>query len=401
VAAGFDSEAARGGDWGFVPAAGLPAPLRRALHEAAVGGLVGPVNADGLSWLLRKRGEVYYGIKPGKGPDVPYEVVHHRNAPEGDALRRAIQSDLVGFFAESRRQAYVNEAARLMGIRQVRVPIGQLLIHTDALDDGEVAVLGRVVQAALRAHRELWGRRVPLRPFRQQVLVYALARKADHDHLHRLWSSGGGPRPAVGPRGPGGSSWTPSGEYIPASRILAIPCEETAGHLPVPTLIHEAIHMLDFERVYGAGVRPSQWFEEGLASYFGASQITSDLAIEPGTIRRSGTIIAGSVRLQFDPRAQLREYLRDVRDRGRLELETLISPGGELWSGPRAPSAYAAAWTLVHYLLHGDKGRHRPAFLDYMALEARGEGGVEPFRKLLGRDLGPLQEGWQAHEERI
>src|SRR3989442_222430 len=39
---------ARGGDWGFVSAATLPAAGRKALHEARVGGLAGAGDARGL-----------------------------------------------------------------------------------------------------------------------------------------------------------------------------------------------------------------------------------------------------------------------------------------------------------------------------------------------------------------
>jgi hypothetical protein len=384
------------GDWGFVSAATLPARVRRALHEAAVGSVVGPVQAEGLHYLMVKRGEIYYGIKPGAGPDLEYQVVHERNGPPAAALRDVIEADLVDYLAESRRQAYVNEAARLMGFRQARFDAGRLLIHTDALDDTELEMLARLVQAAVRAHEELWSPLVPLRPLQQQVLVYALARRADHDRLHRLWHTGPGVR--GGERRVG-----PAGEYIPASRIISIPCEETGGHLPVPTLIHETIHMLDYERVYRAGVRPSQWFEEGVASYHGLSHVGADLRLEPGDIRRSGTLVAGTARLQFDPRAQLRIYHKGIRDSGPVSLSDLLATGAgdPFWTGSRAVRAYSAAWTLVHYLLHGERRRHRDAFLRYAALEARGAGGPDAFARLFGPDLEALEAAWHDYEERL
>ena len=83
------------------------------------------------------------------------------------------------------RQAYLNEAARVMGIRQVLAEIGQLEIHTDVLDEEEIKMLGQVVEASIRAHEEFWAPLVPLRPFNQQIQVYAWARQADHDRLHR------------------------------------------------------------------------------------------------------------------------------------------------------------------------------------------------------------------------
>jgi len=71
-----------------------------------------------------------------------------------------------------------------------------------------------------------------------------------------------------------------------------VPCERMSGHLPVPIVIHEAIHMLDYERTYGPGTAV-EVVRGRLATYFGFSQIGSRLNIEPGDIRRSGTIQAG------------------------------------------------------------------------------------------------------------
>ncbi len=387
------------GDWGLVSAAALPGPLRVALHEARVGGLAGPVEADGRHYLMEKRGEVYYAIQSPAGEPVTYRILHQRNCPDGEALKRVIDADIAEYFADNRRQTYMDEAARLMGIRQVITDLGLLRIHTDALDPDEVKVLGEVVQSVIAAHAVFWAPIVPLRSLRQRIDVYAFARTADHDRLFRLLGSGdAGP----GARAGAGGGWIASGEYIPASRILSVATEEMGGHLPVTVVVHEAIHMLDYERVYDAGVRPSQWFEEGLASYFRFSQVDARLVIEPGTIRRSGVIVAGTVRLQFDPRQNLLDYLRRRGERP-LRLQRLIGarPADPLWTGRQAAEAYGAAWTLVHFLLHGDKGGHRGAFQRYAAMEARGAASPEAFRALFGPDLDALEAGWRAYEERL
>src|SRR3989442_8211276 len=189
-AAGPAEPPVRGGDWGFVSAATLPAAVRKALHEARIGGHAGPVSAEGLHYLLLKLGEVYYALRlRDDGGELSYQILYERNAPEGDALRRAVESDIADYLAESRRQSYVNEAARLMGIRQVEMQVGQLQIRTDVLDDAEIRMLGQVVEAAMRAHEEFWAPLVPLRPFRQQILVYAWAHQTDHDRLHGLWQA--------------------------------------------------------------------------------------------------------------------------------------------------------------------------------------------------------------------
>ncbi|HEV8701483.1 MAG TPA: hypothetical protein VGV60_09465 [Candidatus Polarisedimenticolia bacterium] len=381
-----------GGDWGFVSAATLPAAARKALHEAPVGGYAGPVSAEGLHYLFLKKGEIYYALRPRPDAETSYQIVHQRNAPPGEALRLAVEGDIADYLAETRRQSYVNEAARQMGMRQVRKEIGQLLVHTDVLDDREIDRLGQVVEAAVRAHEAFWSPLVPLRPFNQQVLVFAWARQGDHDRLHRLWAPGRKPE-----------IWSYAGEYIPASRILSVPCEAMRGHLPIPILIHEAIHMLNYERTYQAGVRPSKWFEEGLATYFGYSQIGGQLSIEPGSIRRSGTIVAGDVMLQFDPRSPLNDYLKRIRDEGAIPLRPLLTAraGDPFWSGGRGDLAYNASWTLVHFLLHGDKGRYKAPFLEYARAEAAGEGGIETFAGLFGRDFAALETAWHRYEESL
>jgi TonB family protein len=398
----------RGGDWGLVSAATLPAAVRRALHEAPVGGLAGPVAAEGLHYLILKRGEVYYALKPRPGGDLTYQVLHQKNAPEGDALKQAVERDIADYLAESRRQIYVNEAARLMGIRQSSAQVGRLEIRTDVLPEDEIKTLGQVVESVVRTQQAFWSPLVTLRPFNQQILVYAWAREADHDRLHRMWQAGSaGPVPEP-PAEPGRAAsktklWSFIGEYLPASHILSVPCERMGGHLNVPILIHEAIHMLDYERVYAAGARPSQWFEEGLATYFGFSQIGARLDIEPGDIRRSGTIVSGNVRLQFDPRTPLQEYLRKIRDDGPMPLRALLESGAgdPTWTGERTIRAYCASWTLVHFLLHGAKGARRAEFEEYARAEARGAGGYDTFVRLFGPDLASLEAAWHRYEENL
>src|SRR3989442_1606865 len=55
---------ARGGDWGFVSAATLPAAVRKALHEARVGGLAGPVSAPGVDEPPPEPGPGLFALRP-------------------------------------------------------------------------------------------------------------------------------------------------------------------------------------------------------------------------------------------------------------------------------------------------------------------------------------------------
>ena len=275
-----------------------------------------------------------------------------------------------------------------MGIRLTRREIGRLLIHTDVLAPAEVEMLGRVVESTVRAHERFWGERVPLRPLTEQILVYALARQRDHDRLHRLWAGASSPNAST------------EGEYIPSSRILSFPCEAMGGHLPVPYVIHEAIHMLNYERVYPEGTVTSRWFEEGLASYFGFSRVDTRLRIEAGDIGRSSLLNVEGFRIQFDPRTELREHRRRLEQRGPLPLRMLLGADetDPLWTGHRSSRAYGSSWTLVHFLMHGERERYRRAFMEYAEQEANGRGGLEAFAGLLGPDLDALEASWHEYE---
>lgn len=387
-------ESALDSDWGLVAAAELPGALRQALHEARVGAWTGPVAADGRQYVLRKSGEVYYAIlPPGTGPEVQYQIVHQRGVAEGDGLKQAIDADVADFMAERHRRDYMNEAARLMGIRQARTELGQLVIHSDMLTADETAVLGQVVSSAVRAHQEFWAGVTTLRLFRQPVYVYAFGKRGDHVRVQQLWRG----------RRLAGAAATAVGEYLPASRILAFPCEPIGGHVPIPIVVHEAIHMLDYERVYPPRSQPSKWFEEGLANYFGFSRLDGDLNLDAGSIRSSAMIVIGSARVQFDPRAELREHLRLTRVEGPMPLEPLLAagPDDELWAGGRSARAYGAAWTLIHFLRHGDRGRREAAFEQYAAREAAGHGGLAAFKEIFGPDLTALETAWHDYESTL
>ncbi|HKQ98673.1 MAG TPA: hypothetical protein VJV75_12420, partial [Candidatus Polarisedimenticolia bacterium] len=84
-------------------------------------------------------------------------------------------------------------------------------------------------------------------------------------------------------------------------------------------------------------------------------------------------------------------------------LQALIgaAPGDALWTGNDSARAYGAAWTLVHFLLNADRGKHAALFRQYAAREARGEGGAAAFRAIFGEDLSSLEAAWHDYEEAL
>lgn len=127
---------------------------------------------------------------------------------------------------------------------------------------------------------------------------------------------------------------------------------------PYHWMLHEATHQLNTEV---AGFTLAKWANEGLAAYFGTSRLRDGVLlpgrIDPDTYpvwKLGGLDLSGSLD-------------RDVR-RGR------IIPLRALITGVDAPPFernlnlyYVEYWSLVHFLLHGNGGRHAAAFKRMLA----------------------------------
>jgi len=157
---------------------------------------------------------------------------------------------------------------------------------------------------------------------------------------------------------------------------------DSRGPSPVHWMLHEATHQLDTE---WAGFPRTPWVEEGLASYFGTSRI-ADGVLRPG---------------ELDPDTYPLWWLEDLRlsgDRERDIAYRKLVPLRELIDndGPPIPADvnryYIGYWSLVHYLLHGDGGRHADAF---RAMVAHG-GSLEDFERLVG-PVDRVEAGWYAY----
>lgn len=140
---------------------------------------------------------------------------------------------------------------------------------------------------------------------------------------------------------------------------------------PYHWMLHEATHQLNTEV---AGFTLAKWANEGLATYFGTSVLRGGV-LQPGIIdpdtypvwKLGGLGLSGSLD-------------RDVR-RGR------IIPLRALITGVDAPPFernlnlyYVEYWSLVHFLLHGDGGRHAAAFKRMLAEGAT----IDAFERAFG-----------------
>ncbi len=144
-----------------------------------------------------------------------------------------------------------------------------------------------------------------------------------------------------------------------------------------PTVQHEGFHQ--FAHYVIRGKRPT-WINEGLAEYFEAGLWTGDGfvtgVIQPGKLKRLQKIIHQNKLLPFEKMMSMShaEWNR-----------TLIA------SSQTGGVNYIQAWSMVHFLVHGDNGRYREAFANHIKDLSRGMDWKESFANRFGNDIDGFQ----------
>lgn len=161
-------------------------------------------------------------------------------------------------------------------------------------------------------------------------------------------------------------------------------CHAYAG--PAPNrhhwMLHEATHQLLREV---SGYRPARWANEGIASYFGASRVVR------GRLR-PGLASGDAYPVWWLPRTALTGDLRrDVEGGAIVGLDGLLDSDG-VDIGPHLNAYYVGWWSLAHFLLHGQGGRHADGFRQVVA-----EGATrESFERHIG-PVGVVERQWYAY----
>lgn len=187
------------------------------------------------------------------------------------------------------------------------------------------------------------------------------------------------------------SAQRPKGHYIPALDVLTLHTDADAPGALADTLIHEAAHQMIDQRLYGSGHPPSLWISEGLASYFGYAYRDESGRFHFDQVGGKSVALLRGERpaSSREPARRLRAF-RDRARRGEQGPDGLVHAVLALREPPRfyfdadARLNYAVGWLAVHFLLHGDDGRHAGAFAGFLALDADGRGTPEALYAQIG-----------------
>lgn len=141
---------------------------------------------------------------------------------------------------------------------------------------------------------------------------------------------------------------------------------DAAARNPHHWATHEAVHQLARK---ASGFRRNRWIDEGLASYFSASKRV-DGRLQPGNI---------------DPTAYPAWWLPEsaAKPDMPMTLEVLLSNSGGPDVDTHFNQYYLSAWSLTHFLLHRENGRHAGAYRAFL------EAGAD--RNAFLRHIGSLE----------
>ena len=199
----------------------------------------------------------------------------------------------------------------------------------------------------------------------------------------------------------------PVGHYGSALDALVIHTDAEGGEGLPQTLVHEAAHQLVHRRFYPGEARASTWADEGLATYFGNTFMDSERKFHAGVVggKRIALLRGAREEGRTDARARLarvRQALERSREGGPSAAALLVSADEPAeFYGEGVLERYDLSWVLVHYLLHGDGGRHAEGFRRFLALDAAGRGDAAALERETGLELRTLDAALAAHLKTI
>jgi hypothetical protein len=159
-----------------------------------------------------------------------------------------------------------------------------------------------------------------------------------------------------------------SGTYSRRSLIAVAPRPGGSWHV----VQHEGFHQFAHRMIRG---HLPTWLNEGLATYFGAGVWTGD------------SLVVGAIS---------RHWLKRVKsmiDSGKLmPLDKMLDMKQKEWNDKLKSQNYLQARSMVHFLVHADKGKYQTALSSYIRDLSQGRSSSAAFRKRFGKNVKAFQD---------
>lgn len=153
------------------------------------------------------------------------------------------------------------------------------------------------------------------------------------------------------------------------------------------TLQHEGFHQFAHAKM---GENLPLWVNEGLAEYFGAA-IVVDGDVQLGVVD-ADRIDKINLALERNQALTFNEL---------LNIESAQWHDNMLTGSPKGSLQYDQSWATVHFLIHGDRGKYKSAFGDYLVLLSRGRNHRQAWSQTFGNDNRRFAERWRVFMDEV
>lgn len=152
---------------------------------------------------------------------------------------------------------------------------------------------------------------------------------------------------------------------------------------PFHWLLHEVVHQLNREVT---GYAKEKWINEGMATYFGSS-LVADGRLQPGVMDLHAYPLGWLKRWPLSG-----DWDTDVQAGKVIPLRALITGQGGPPLDATVNAHYMAYWSLSHFLLHHDGGRHAAGYRELV----RHGGSLPDFERHIG-PVADIERDWYAY----
>ena len=159
-----------------------------------------------------------------------------------------------------------------------------------------------------------------------------------------------------------------SGMYTGGSLIATAP--RPGGSWRV--VQHEGFHQFAHKVIKA---RLPVWLNEGLAEYFGRGVWTGD------------NLVVGLI-----PKGALNRVRETIKSKELLPLSKMLEMSHKEWNSKLSSRNYLQAWSMVHFLVHADKGKYQKALSDYIRDLSQGRSSSAAFAKRFGKNTKAFQD---------
>ena len=137
--------------------------------------------------------------------------------------------------------------------------------------------------------------------------------------------------------------------------LMAMALRDAEGHVGIGTwhvVQHEGFHQFVYAVIRG---EIPTWVNEGLAEYFGEGIFTGDGMV-------TGVVSNG----------RMKRVQREIEDGSFRGIKEMMQLSGAEWNSRLEIKNYDQAWSMVHFLAHGDGGKYQNAFAQFLQLVGKG-----------------------------